>query len=437
MQNYHKHSWFSNCCVIDCATAPEKYIQRNVEVGSQVVSTVEHGFQSNYYVYYDSVVDFNQKLKARLDIGDITEEQYNKQKQKFVFGAEAYWVKDRQKEYPYTVTDKKGNTETKYRKDRANCHIILLARNEQGRREINSILSEANITGYYGQARVDLELLEQLKPEDVMVTTACVKYWQYEDIDDITMKLWKHFGDSFYLETQCHNTDRQKDINKHIKELHYKYGIKWIVGLDSHYIYESDSVERDNYLEGRGFTYDEDEVGWYMDYPDRETAKQRLIEQGVFNEAEIDEMLDASDIILTFDDITFGKDIKLPTLYPGKSQEWKDNKLKSIIYDAWDKEKQHVDPSRWKEYEDGIQYELNAVINTHMSDYFLLDYELVKRGKEYGGVITKTGRGSAVSYYINSLLGFSSVDRFTSPVKLYPDRFLSEVRILKTRSLPD
>ena len=72
-----------------------------------------------------------------------------------------------------------------------------------------------------------------------------------------------------------------------------------------------------------------------------------------------------------------------------------------------------------------------------MTDYFLIDYEIVKKGVEKGGIVTKSGRGSAVSYYVNSLLGFSDIDRFISPVKLYPDRFMSKTRILKTRSLPD
>ena len=72
-----------------------------------------------------------------------------------------------------------------------------------------------------------------------------------------------------------------------------------------------------------------------------------------------------------------------------------------------------------------------------MSDYFLIDYELVRIGVANGGIITKTGRGSGVSYYINSLLGFSNIDRFISPVKLYTDRFISKTRILKTKSLPD
>ena len=71
-----------------------------------------------------------------------------------------------------------------------------------------------------------------------------------------------------------------------------------------------------------------------------------------------------------------------------------------------------------------------------MSDYFLLDYEVVKRYKELGGRITKTGRGSGPSYYTNTLLGFSSIDRLALPVTMYPDRFISKDRLL-SGSTPD
>ena len=325
----------------------------------------------------------------------------------------------------------------RFEKDRTNCHIILLAKNEEGRRDINGALSEANISGFYGQPRLDIELLESIKPENVFVTSACVKYWSYEDIDDITLRLHEHFQDNFFLEVQCHNTDSQKRINSHILDLSYKEGIDIICGLDSHYILQEDYVERNNYLEGRGIVYDEDEIGWYMDYPSEEETRRRLKEQSILSDEEIDRSIKNTDLLLDFDDIAFNKDIKLPSIYPDKPQEWKDEKLRTLVYNAWDKEKKNVPEVRWPEYEEGINYELSAIINTHMSDYFLLDHKLVQRGIEKGGIITRTGRGSGVSYYVNSLLGFSNIDRFISPVKLYPDRFMSETRILKTRSLPD
>lgn len=435
MENYHKHSWFTNTLVSDCATSYENYLARNLELGNHVLSSVEHGFQSNYYVPYEIVMNHNEKIKKQLDEGLISEDEYNRKKQKFIFGTEAYWVKDRKKEYLTGIDTKTGKE--KYAKDRTNCHIVILAKNEEGRQDINETLSDANIDGYYFQPRLDLELLLKIKPENVMVTTACLKYWSYEDIEDITVTLHNHFKENFYLEVQCHNTELQKSINKRIIELSHKYGIDVICGLDSHYIYPEDKQERDNYLEGRGIKYDDDEIGWYMDYPSDDEIIRRLQEQGILTDEEISRSMKNTELLLTFDDLYFNKDIKLPSIYPDKSQEWKNKKLEEEVWNAWNKEKINVPVERHKEYEEGINYELTAILNTGMADYFLLDKAIVERGISKGGIVTKTGRGSGVSYYLNSLLGFSNIDRFISPVRLYPDRFLSETRILKTRSLPD
>ena len=193
MQNYHKHSWFTNALVADCPTSYEAYVERAKELGHKVISSVEHGFQSNYYVPYELVEKNNEKARKKLEDGLITQDEYEKELLKFVFGAEAYWVKDRKKEYPvkdkktgeYKI-DKDGNYVMQ--RDRRNCHMILLAKNEEGRRDINEALSDANIDGYYGQPRVDLEMLMRIKPEKVMVTTACLAYWKYDDIEDITVQ---------------------------------------------------------------------------------------------------------------------------------------------------------------------------------------------------------------------------------------------------------
>ena len=436
MQNYHKHSWFTNTLVADCPTSYESYVERAREFGHKVISSVEHGFQSNYYVPYELVEKNNEKEKKKYEDGLITKEEYEHNLLKFVFGVEAYWVKDRKKVFTKeTKTGKESEV-----KDMSNCHIVLLAKNEEGRRDINEALSDANIDGYYKQPRLDFELLFKIKPENVFVTTACIAYWKYDDIEEITEKFHQHFGENFFLEIQCHNTDEQKSLNKRILEISKKYGIDIIFGYDSHYIKEEDYVERNNYISTRRKNYDQtqdSETGWYMDYPNEETVRNRLKTQGILNDEEIDRCIKNTDLILDFDDLYFNKDIKLPNSYKDKTQDWKNNKLRELIYTAFEEAKKYIDESRYEEYAAGIEYELNAIIDTNMTDYFLIDNKIVNRGIEKGGIITKTGRGSGVSYYVNSLLGFSDIDRFISPVKLYPDRFMSKTRILKTKSLPD
>ena len=427
MQNLHRHTSYSNVCIADSAATNEQYAKRAVELGHKVISSVEHGWQGYYYQCYELAQKYNLK---------------------FVFGAEAYWVKDRQKEYeeidPSTGEPLKNKDGTiKAHKDNSNCHILLLAKTEIGRRAINKILSEANETGYYFRPRVDLELLLSLPPDDVVVTTACVAYWKYDDIEDITLQLWKHFGKNFYLEIQAHDTDQQREISRRILSLSQKYGIEMIVGLDSHYIYPEQAQEREYILEAKDVHY-KDEEGWYMDYPDDEEVMRRFMKQGVFTREQVQRAMDNTDISLTFDDYAkdnpvFSKNIKLPTLYPNLSQEERNKKYSVLISKLFREyaEKHHITGEEYKRYLEGIKMEVQTVKDTGMADYFLLDYEIVKRAIEKGGVLTDSGRGSSVGYFTNTLLGFSKVDRFQSPITLYPERFISKTRILETHSLPD
>lgn len=413
MQNYHTHKSYSNIFVADSAAVNEDYAKRAVELGHKVISSVEHGWQGYYFETYE--------LAKKYDL-------------KFIFGAEAYWVKNR------------------LEKDRTNCHIIMLAKNENGRRAINSILSTANEDGYYFRPRVDVELLLSLPADDVMITTACIAFWHYDDIEDILVQLHNHFKKNLFLEIQYHDTEPQAKLNQRILALSEKYGIEMIVGMDSHYIYPEQSKERDYILAAKNIHY-EDEDGWFMDYPDDETTMNRFLKQGVFTKDQIQRAMDNTDLLLEFEDYAidnriFSKDIKLPSLYDGQhtidgvllpklDQEQRNKEYSKLISKLFKAYVKDVDESQHEEYFDGVKNEVQVIKDTNMSDYFLIDYYMVKRALEKGGVLTDSGRGSSVGYFTNTLLGFSKVDRFQSPIKLYPERFISKSRILETKSLPD
>lgn len=413
MQNYHRHTSYSNIYVADSAAVNEDYAKRAVELGHKVISSVEHGWQGYYFETYE--------LAKKYDL-------------KFIFGAEAYWVKNR------------------FEKDRTNGHIIMLAKNENGRRAINSILSTANEDGYYFRPRVDVELLLSLPADDVMITTACIAFWHYDDIEDILVQLHNHFKKNLFLEIQYHDTESQVKLNQRILALSEKYGIEMIVGMDSHYIYPDQSKERDYILAAKNIHY-EDEDGWFMDYPDDETTMNRFLKQGVFTRDQIQRAMDNTDLLLEFEDYAinnriFSKDIKLPSLYDGQhtidgvllpklDQEQRNKEYSKLISKLFKAYVKDVDESQYDEYFEGVKNEVQVIKDTNMSDYFLIDYYMVKRALEKGGVLTDSGRGSSVGYFTNTLLGFSKVDRFQSPIKLYPERFISKSRILETKSLPD
>lgn len=483
--NYHKHDDISNILLTDSVAKLEDYAKRAVELGHTILSSCNHGTPGNYRLAYD--------LAKKYDLH-------------WRYVAEAYFVKDRLAE------DEDG------KKDRKNCHIILAAKTEKGIGDLNEVLSEANISGYYFRPRVDMELLMKLDPKDVFVTTACIAgVWAYgykvdkppeviaaekeneeieslisgaedprggyfdkvsvkniayahgdqalvdlcEDIqwqpiktklleireknyatikqligshynwdepDKIVKQLHAHFGDSFMLEVQVHNTEKQKAVNKHILELYRKEGIKIIAGMDSHFIYPEDKQLREMRLEANHLKY-EDEDGWFMDYPSDEEVFHRFEEQGVLSSAQIQEALDNTNVFLEFEDVEFDKGRKLPTIYPNLTQEERNEKYRQLVLSKWDEYKKNVPQEKWPEYEAGIQYEMDTITSTNTSDYFLLDYEWIRKAKEMGGHLTKTGRGSAPSYFTNTLLGFSSIDRFALPITMYPDRFISADRL--------
>lgn len=399
-QNYHRHSYYTNVRVSDSTASNEDYAKRAAEIGHGIISTCEHGNAGRYIEGYELAEKYNLK---------------------FLMGAEAYWVKDR------------------LEKDRTNCHIYLGARNENGRQSINDVLSEACLTGFYGQPRIDIPLLLSLPANDIWLTSACLAFWKYDDIDDIVSKLKEHFGTNFYLEVQYHNTDRQREINRHILALSKDLKIPLIMGCDSHYIYEDKATDRADFLSSKGMEYG-DEDGWFMDYPDGDTAYKRFADQCVLSHDQILEAINNTNIFLDvepYDNPCFTHDVKMPTLYPSWTQEQKDAEYDRIVWGAWELEKNNVPAKRWPEYETEIKREIDIVHTTMHSDYFLLDRQIIKRGRELGGVITPTGRGSGVSFITNKLLGLTDVDRIAATVKMYPERFMSPTRILETKSLAD
>ena len=391
---------YTNVRISDSAVTNEAYARRAQELGHTVLSSCEHGWQGNVWDVY--------KLS----------QQY---KLKFLASAEAYWVKDRTQ------------------KDNTNSHVFIGAKNEHGRQAMNDVLSEANITGFYGRPRLDVPLLLSLPKDDVWITTACIAYWKYDDIEDITKTLSEHFGKNFFLEVQYHNTESQAALNSRIIKLHDSLKIPLIMGCDSHYIYPAEGQNRTDFLESKGLTYP-DEEGWYLDYPDGKVAYERFAKQAILSHEQIEEAMSNTLIfqdVEVYDSPIFNTNIKMPSIHPEWTQEQKDDEYKRLVWSGWDAYKECVPVDKHGLYEAEIQGEIDTVVETHMADYFIDNYHIIRQGKKNGGQLTKTGRGSAVSFITNKLLGFTEVDRVAASVKMYPERFMSAARILTAGTLPD
>ena len=393
---------YTNVRISDSVATNEEYAKRAVELGQTILSTCEHGWQGNYWECYNLAKQYNLRM---------------------LFASEPYWVRDR---FQHDQKEKR-------------CHMIVAAKNEHGRQCINDILSEANLTGFYMQPRLDPALVLSLPKDDVWVTSACLAGWWYDDAEDIWTAMHDHFGDNFFLEVQYHDTDKQREINQRVLKLHNKIKAPIIMGCDSHFIHPEDAQRRLDFINSKGLEYKVEE-GWYMDMPDGDTAYDRFARQGIMGHSDIMDAISNTQVfcdVEEYDSPIFNTEIKMPTLYPDWTQEQRDEEYKRLVWSGWDAYKADIPREKWPHYEDEIQSEVQTVVDTHMADYFIDNYHIIRKGKENGGCLTKTGRGSAVSFITNKLLGFTEVDRIAASVKMYPERFMSTTRILEAMTLPD
>lgn len=225
--NFHKHSYSSNVATIDCTVSNDDYAKRAIELGHEWLSSCEHSGMPNWVNAYMSAK--NNKLK-------------------YIHTGEFYFVPDRNIEL----------------KDKSNYHLILVAKTRKAFEELNYIMSEANSTGYYYKARIDIELLRGLPKGEVYCTSACLGGFlrDYPKTEPILEELIDIFGENLFLEVQPHKTEKQINYNKLLKEISKKYGIKLIGACDSHMISENGVLDRDYLLHSKGLIY-EDEEGWY------------------------------------------------------------------------------------------------------------------------------------------------------------------------------
>lgn len=348
-QNYHRHSWYTNVKIADSTVSPRHYAERAVELKHGILSSMEHGFQGNYYETYKTAKEFGLKP---------------------LIGCECYWVKDR------------------FEQDRTNCHLYIGAMNESGRKAMNDVLSEANISGFYFQPRLDIPLILSLPKDDVIVTSACVAGWKYDDAEEIMKTFADHFGKNFYLEVQYHNTESQRQLNERILRIHNESKIPLIMGCDSHYIYGKQSADRDDLLASKGLHY-EDEEGWYLDYPDGDEAYERFAKQCVLSHDDIVDAIANTNVFLDveeYDSDIFNDELKIPSLYPDWTQEQKNAEYQRLVWNGWSEYRKNIPESEWPRYEAAIQDEIQTVLDTNMADYFIIDYHVIKKEKKTAGI---------------------------------------------------
>lgn len=404
--NYHKHDHISNIYTPDTNTKQEEYILKALEYGHRNYFTTNHG-----------------------SMGDIFEARTlcDKYGIRCLAGIEGYIVPDPME------------------KDKSNYHIIIIPRTDEARKKVNYVSSRANIEGYYYKPRIFIKDLLNLDKDDIYITSACSAGLLRDNIsiEKILMPLYSHFGENLYLEVQNHNVEMQKEINKKALVLSEELGLKLIAANDSHYIDSAGQQERLELLKGKHITYD-DEDTFILDYPDYDTMFKRFQLQGILNDQQISEAIDNTLIFDECEEIQLDKTIKMPTIYHDLSLNERMELLEDEVWKRFDKiiRDDNITDEELPRYKDGINYELKTIRDTndeiHTADYFLFNEKNVDLAvNKYGGVLTRGGRGSAGSFYVNRILGMTQLDRFRINLPIFPDRFASTARLLENKAIPD
>lgn len=378
----------------------EDYAKVFRQRGHQVLCISEHGNRSNVYQQFDLANKYSDDTFRMTPIA----------------AAEVYYVPDR----------------SQNQKDDRHFHLVLIAKDMIGLRQLNLAISEANMTGFYRYARVDLDILSRLDPRHFLCTTACVGgIMKDEKAEYLACQLHEIFRDNFRLEIQHHPQAIQVETNQKILSLYKKHKWPLIYGTDSHYINHEDALLRKELLLSSGINNAyEDEFDLYL--PTGEEAYQLLRKQGVFTPAQIEEAMENTQELRSFEGVSFDTAKKIPCSRKDLTLEQRNHLYKKECCDGYIAKA----GMPTKEEAKALHEEMDAVADTGTADYFICMKDIVDKGLQYGGVLTTTGRGSGVSFATNYALGFTSINRLKCPVKLYPERFISKER-LQSGALPD
>ena len=131
-----------------------------------------------------------------------------------------------------------------------------------------------------------------------------------------------------------------------------EYGIKYICGLDSHYIYPEDAIKRNIYIESRGIKYPEEEQ-FILDFPDEQTIFDRFMQQGILSEDEAVKAIKQTYDFEAVEEYTgkcFTKDIKMPVAlkYKEFTTEQKVKALHDIVYNEFESYSRDFDEKKKK-----------------------------------------------------------------------------------------
>lgn len=340
-------------------------------------------------------------------------------------------------------------------KDKARYHLILLAMNETGYKNLMILSSKANLEGFYYKPRIDHELLEQHN-EGLIALSACasgevgeqLRIDNYEEAKKIASWYKSIFGDRYYLELQDHGHpdspaqwDVQVGINKHLERLSEELDIECVVTSDGHYVSHDDQDAHEILLcVGTGaFLSDEKRMSLkdfelhVADPVDIISRWEKTNPRAVTNTKLIADRcnltIELGGILIPTFPVPEGETEKTyldKLVYQGLSVRYND----TLPEDAANLTVDAIRPTLREDVIERLDMELSVLQNMGYNGYFLIVQDFINWGKAQG-IIFGPGRGSAAGSIIAYALNITDLD----PLKydLLFERFLNPDRI----SMPD
>ncbi len=391
----HTHSHFS---LLDGLPKMEGLIQKVKELKMDAVALTDHG-----YMY--GIIEFYKTAK--------------KHGIKPIIGVETYVA-------PRTIDDKEaGIDDKKY-------HLVLLAKNNTGYKNLIKLITKANLEGFYYKPRVDKELLKKYS-EGLIAMSACMSgeiprailTRDFKRAEELIQTYKDIFKDDFYLEISHHPNIKVWDtVNKKLIEYSKKFNVPLVATYDVHYIEKEDAKAQDTLMavqtgaklgEGDRITLAQDDFSLKSPKEIYETFPYP--KEALLNTTKIADMCNV--------DIELGV-IQLPDYEVPKGHTTESFLRELCISGAKDRYGENIP----KNVMERLDYELSVINKTGYAAYFLIVYDFVRWAKE-NKIVVGPGRGSAAGAIVAYLLKITNIDPLS--YDLLFERFLNPERV----SMPD
>ncbi|HTX19398.1 MAG TPA: DNA polymerase III subunit alpha [Bacteroidota bacterium] len=408
----HNHTHYS---LLDGATTVDSLLNAALEHKMPAVALTDHGVMSGAIEFYK---------KAR------------KKGIKPIIGSEFYIVTkgSRFDKGPMSQPETfKGESKTKGRS--VYHHLVLLAKNEEGYRNLIKLTTLAHTEGFYYKPRIDFELLSKHRA-GVVGLSACANGVvsahlvanNYDEARVVARMYSELLGDDFYLEIQNHNSDVEKNVLAGMPKLSRELGIKLIATNDVHYIKPEHAVAHNimllipdasstNAPDISRLRYGTDQI--YFKSADEMAELFKDFPDAIANTLEVAEKCNLELDLKTnhMPKFPIPADAGVTTL---------EDYLDKLSWEGLRKRFGEVTP----EIESRMKHELGVIRKMGYAGYFLIVADFIRAAREMG-VMVGPGRGSAAGSLVSYSLGITNVD----PLKfdLLFERFLNPDRI----SMPD